>query len=431
MPIPPFSLSCASSAGSPQPINGLIALALADPQIISLAAGLVDYDTLPVALVERHLAAILKNHGPAALQYGTTEGMPRLRRAIFNHLAKQEDAAGHNLENCSPDEVVVTTGSQQLLHLLAEVLLNPGDIVVTCWPSYFVYTQALSAFGALPRSVEMDEDGMIPEKLEALLEQLRREGQLANVKMLYLVTYHQNPTGITLCAARKAKILDLVKKYSALAGQRILILEDAAYRELAFGNDADATPPSFRAFDTEGEYSAIAQTFSKPFAPGIKTGYGLLPKALVGPVKQAKGGHDFGSANLCHFLLASALESGDFDRHVQTLKAAYAAKGKAVVDALQESFACVPGASWSHPKGGMYVWLTLPAGTDTGPDSPLWHAAVAEKMIYVPGCFCYPKDPTRTVPTNTLRLAYGVTSPEQAREGIRRLARAWGKMAAK
>jgi 2-aminoadipate transaminase len=263
------------------------------------------------------------------------------------------------------------------------------------------------------------------------MEDLHAKGELCRLKMLYLVTYHQNPTGITLEASRKPAILALVKKYSALAGHRIVIVEDAAYRELAYTDDPAATPPSFRAFDKAGEHTVIAQTFSKPFAPGVKTGYGLLPKELVAPVKQAKGGRDFGSSNLCHLLLARVLASGDFDRHVMKLKQAYAAKGQAVVDALHEHFRCVPGVSWSVPKGGMYVWLTLPEGTDTGPGSAFLKAAMDEKVIYVPGCFCFPADPTRQIPTNSLRLAFGVTSPAQAKEGVRRLAKAWGTLAGK
>lgn len=427
----PFPLSRASHAGSPQPINELIALALADPAIISLAAGLVDYATLPVDEVATHLPEVLRAKGPAALQYGATGGLAALQREIFAHLSRQEAAAGHALTACGPEQVVVTTGSQQLLHILAEILLDRGDFVITCWPSYFVYTQALASFGAVPRSVDMDDNGILPDRLDALLAQIHADGELAKVKMLYLVTYHQNPTGITLCAARKAQILDIVKRYSALAGHRIVIVEDAAYRELGFSDDPADTPPSFRAFDQSGEHSVIAQTFSKPFAPGVKTGYGLLPAELVGPVLQAKGGRDFGSSNLCHHLLAAALAGGDFDRHVKCLKAAYAAKCRAVVTALTAQFADVPGAAWSHPHGGMYVWLTLPAGAATGPGSAFFNAAMEEKVIYVPGAFCYPADPARTAPANTIRLAYGVTDPAQAAEGVRRLRAAWKKISGK
>ncbi len=425
---PSFPLSQASRAGSPQPINELIALALADPSIISLAAGLVDYKTLPVEIVSAHSPGILEKHGQAALQYGVTGGLPALQREIFLHLSRLEEAAGHKLEHCGPAQVVVTTGSQQLLHILAEILLDRGDIVVTCWPSYFVYTQALASFGAVPRSVDMDEHGIIPERLEALLAELHAAGQLPRVKMAYLVTYHQNPTGITLCAQRKPVILEIIKHYSALAGHRIVIVEDAAYRELAFSGEPGATPPSFRAFDKTGEHTVIAQTFSKPFAPGVKTGYGLLPLALVGPVMQAKGGRDFGSSNLCQHLLASVMANGDFDAHVKRLKAAYAAKGAAVVCALEKHFAGVQGVSWSRPAGGMYVWLTLPAGADTGPGSAFLKAAMDEKVIYVPGVFCFPADPARTAPVNTIRLAYGVTDPAQAAEGVRRLRAAWKKV---
>lgn len=418
----PMGLSRAAKHAADQPISDLITLALEDPSIISLAAGLVDFDTLPddevAPLIEKLLAT--PEAAQAALQYGTTEGYDTFRRALFLHLAAQEQAAGATLPaSATHDDIIVTTGSQQLLHTLTDVMVDRGDIVVVGWPSYFVYTSALTAFGATIRSVDLDDDGMIPERLERLLSGLEAAGQLRKVKIVYNVSYHQNPTGTTLSAKRRPQLLDIVKRYSQKAGQRILLLEDAAYRELTYKGD---TPPSIKSFDTDHEYVALCQTFSKPFAPGLKTGYGLLPRGLVDPVRLSKGGRDFGSSNFCAHIIHRAMEDGTFARHVEILKQAYAGKLDAALKALDNELGNMAGASWTSASGGLYVWLTLPEGIDTSRQGPLFGHAIKQGVLFVPGEYCYPQDPTRKAPTNTIRLAIGVPDAAQIKEGIARLA---------
>jgi 2-aminoadipate transaminase len=189
--------------------------------------------------------------------------------------------------------VCLTTGSQQLLYLLGEVLFDPGDIVIAEAPSYFVYHSLLQSHGARVLTVPVDEHGMDTGALEALLERLRRSGELPHVKVIYTVDYFQNPTGLTLSVERRKKLVELAKRYST--AHRILILEDAAYRELRFdGPDL----PSVKSFDPTNEYVAYTSTFSKPCAPGLKTGYALLPPDVMDPVLHLKGSHDFGSTNL-------------------------------------------------------------------------------------------------------------------------------------
>ena len=399
-------------------------MALKDPTLISLAAGLVDYDTLPDSDVAPIIADLLAEPGAAraALQYGTTEGFDAFRTALFEHMTSLEAQAGAAMpQPHGPEDIVVTTGSQQLLHTLTEVLVDEGDIVIAGWPSYFVYTSALTSFGATLRSVDLDEDGMIPEGLERLLSGFEATGQLRKVKIVYVVSYHQNPTGITLSEQRRPQLLEIVKRYSQRSGQRILLIEDAAYRELTYEG---AAPRSIKSYDTDGSYVALCQTFSKPFAPGLKTGYGLLPRDLVEPVKLSKGGRDFGSSNFCHHILNRAMQTGAFARHVETLKAAYASKLRATLEALEQHLADLPGVSWTKAKGGMYVWLTLPESVDTSHTGPLFAGAVEEGVLFVPGAYCYPADPTRKAPTNTIRLAVGVPNETQIREGIARLSKA-------
>ncbi|MEM9416112.1 MAG: PLP-dependent aminotransferase family protein [Planctomycetota bacterium] len=420
----PLGLSRAARHANDQPISEMIRLALKDPGIISLAAGLVDYDTLPADAVSPLIRDILGSDDAAraALQYGTTEGFDAFREALFAHLTDLEAKAGAALPaSCSAADIVVTTGSQQLLHTLTEVLVDEGDIVIAGWPTYFVYTSALTSFGATVRSVDLDTDGMDPAKLEHLLEGLHAAGQLSKVKIVYNVSYHQNPTGITLSAARRPQLLDVVRRYSEKAGHRIVLLEDAAYRELTYAGE---TPRSIKSYDTDNQYVALCQTFSKPFAPGLKTGYGLLPEGLTDPVKLSKGGRDFGSSNFCQHVIHRAMQTGAFAEHVEVLKRAYAEKLEATHAALEEHLGDIDGVTWTKAKGGLYVWLTLPESIDTTQAGSLFESALAERVLFLPGVYCYPIDPIRTPPTNTIRLAVGVPTVEQIREGIARLARA-------
>jgi 2-aminoadipate transaminase len=417
-----FRLSARAGRTGAQPIAYLMAQAVDNPNLISLAAGLVDARSLPTADAAALSAELFADpaSGRAALQYGTTAGLAPLRRALLDHMAALDGVTPADLD-ASPDDVVVTTGSQQMLFMLTDLLVDPGDIVITPWPSYFVYTGTLQTAGAAVRCVEMDEQGVVPAKLDALLAELASAGQLRRVKIVYLCDYHDNPTGLTLSAERRPIIYEIVRKYSA--EHRILLLEDSAYRELTYEGDP---PPSIKRCDKGNHYVALLQTFSKPFAPGVKTGYALLPRELVEPIILQKGNHDFGSANVTQHLLLAALREGVYARHVRELRATYVKKRDAMLEALDEHLAgFAPGQThWTRPGGGLYVWLTLPPELDTGRDGALFSKAIAEGVLYVPGEYCYGPDPTRTLPHNQMRLSFGLPTIDQVRQGVARLARA-------
>lgn len=419
---PQFSLSDRARRTTAQPIGYLITTALRQPNLISLAAGLVDYDTLPGEELAQISAELLADAAQArkSLQYGTTEGLAELRHLLLEHMAKLDGLTSGDDLDASPDDVVITTGSQQLLYILTDILVNPGDIVITEWPSYFVYTTALRTFGADVRCVETDDDGVLPDSLEAVLTQIARDGQLGRVKIVYICDYHQNPTGNTLAAERRPVILDIIRRFSM--EHRILLIEDAAYRELTY--EEGGVPPSIKRYDEDNRYVALLQTFSKPFSPGLKTGYGLLPRDLVEPVLLQKGSHDFGSTNLAQHLLLHAMRSGAYHEHVKVLCEAYRRKRDAMLAALDKQLGSLDGANWTRPRGGLYVWLTLPDHVDTGRESMLFGRAIAEGVLYVPGAFCYPDQAGRAVPTNHMRLSFGVTTESQIHEGVKRLARA-------
>jgi 2-aminoadipate transaminase len=255
-----------------------------------------------------------------------------------------------------------------------------------------------------------------------LLARLDRSGELARVRMIYTVDYFQNPSGRTLSLPRRRHLVELARRFSK--GHRLLVVEDAAYRELRYdGPDL----PSIKSFDEDNQHVVLAMTFSKSCAPGLKTGYGLLPRDLVAPLLRLKGNHDFGSNNLTQHLLDRLLATGAYDRHVAELCDVYRGKRDVTLGALAEEFRPWPEVRWARPDGGLYVWLSFPGDVDTGPQSRLMRAALREGVLYVPGQFCYESDAGAPIPTHEARLSFGVAAPEQLREGVRRLARAFAE----
>lgn len=414
----PFSARARRTPDSP--ISYFIQKAIETPGIISLAAGLVDESSFPAAEVADAVSRLMADPktARAALQYGSTQGLPALREQVLNHVCSADRVAPAQI-GLKPSDVVITTGSQQLLYLLGEVLFDPGDVVICEAPSYFVYHGVLESAGAKVYSVPMDAGGMNLDALEELLKNLELSGEIAKLKVIYTVDYFQNPTGLSLAADRRPKLLDLARKYSK--NHRILILEDAAYRELRYDGD---DLPSVKKFDTTNEFVIYASTFSKPCSPGLKTGYALMPTDLVGPICAIKGNHDFGSTNLSQHILNVLMETGAFGRHVEKLRTVYRAKRDGMLGAMQAEFGDWPGMKWTKPAGGMYVWATFPPEVNTGRTGPLVDRALAEGVLYVPGEYGHVPDSHGHLPRNEARLSFGVCAPEQAVEGIRRLRKA-------
>ena len=399
------------------PISWLMATALARPQLISLAAGFTDNESLPVGEVRGLLNDILRSPrtGPAALQYGTTAGDQALRRLTARHL--------HSLDGgpvarrvYSPDRVIITSGSQQMLYMITEALCDPGDIVLVEDPSYFVYLGILQSHGVQARGLLMQKDGLDLTCLEEVLTDLKRSGLLRRVKLLYLVTYYQNPTGRTTSFQKKAGALKLLRQFEEAAGHPLYLLEDAAYRELRFGG---ADVKSALTARGSSERVIYAGTYSKPFATGVRVGFGLLPQPVFRTVLHIKGNHDFGSSNLLQQLLARALSSGRYEEHLAVLRRRYARKARVMRTALQQHF---PAAvEWEVPGGGLYFWARLPQHLKSGSASKVFRRALANNVLYVPGDLCYADDPTRRKPDHEMRLSFGGATEVTARKGIARL----------
>jgi 2-aminoadipate transaminase len=414
----PLRPSVRSVRTGASPISEMMTRALSEPDLISLAAGFVDYETLPVAEVREAMDALLAEAGSAraALQYGTTRGLPALRERLVAHIAKL-DGFDPGERGYAADRMVVGTGSQQLLYLLCEVLLDPGDIVILGHPSYFVFMDALRSAGVTCRTVPLDDEGLRVDALATLFDELCSSGQGERVKLLYTVSYFQNPTGLSLSASRRRALVNLVQR-AGLPAQPVIV-EDAAYRELRYDGD---DVPSVRSLDTTGDRVVYLGTFSKPFAPGMKLGYGLFGRELAGRVEQLKGAHDFGSSNLVQHLAHRVLEMGLYGKHVAQLRESYRRRRDATVAALEREMP--DGVRWVHPAGGLYVWLTLPESVETGPTSTLFETSVSKGMLYVPGEFCFPEDPAVATPHHYIRLSFGVGSIDRIVEGVTRLGEA-------
>ncbi len=402
-----------------QPISYLINAAMENPGLINLAAGLVDPLTLPVAECLDITRKIFSDtaRGRIALQYDTTLGLAELRERVLGHIASLEGkpAAAMGL---SPHDIVITTGSQQALYLIGDVLIDPGDIVIAANPSYFVYAGTLSSLGANVQTVPMDEQGMDVPAVAALLDSLERRRQLHRVKLIYCTSYFQNPTGLTLSMERRRRLYELARDYSR--EHRILILEDAAYRELRYDGPA---MPSIKSFDPDNRHTILSHTFSKPFAPGIKLGYTALPTDLVDPVIQQKGNHDFGSANLSQQIALETLRDESYHRHVETLRDSYRAKRDALLGALQRHMPQQADLHWTHPHGGLYSWVTLPERFDTSRGGEMFQACLEAGTLYVPGEYCFQPDEHGHLPVNHLRLSFGQVAIEEIEPGVERLAR--------
>jgi len=400
-----------------QPISYLMREALARPELISLAAGFVDQATLPVDATREAIEYVLSEpaHGRAALQYCSTMGDPVLRELLLARMQAADNIRA-SMDNRSVDQVILTAGSNELLYLTSITLLDPGDIVLCAAPSYFVYLGGLTNLGVRSVGVAVDEEGIVPEALETALERSKADGELRKVKAIYVTSYFDNPSSITMSAARRAQLVEIAKRWSR-DHHKIYIIEDSAYRDLRYyGDDI----PSIASVDEEGDTVVHTGSFSKCYCPGLRVGWGVLPKDLVDPICNQKGNINFGAPHFSQKVIAAVFQLGLYEPHIETLRNGYREKLGAMLKAADEHFADFPSVSWLTATGGLYVWMKV-AGVDTGAEGPLFKRALAEGMLYVPGIHCFPQDgePARH---DMIRLSFGVQPAERIRQGMGALA---------
>ena len=414
------------------PISWLMKAALTRPKLISLAAGFTDNATLPAGISRDLLDVILDDPKIAkpALQYGITAGETNLRRLTAERIRALDASSCSssflktrtrmNREDeddiYSVERTIISGGSQQLLYITLEALCDEGDIILVEDPTYFVFLSILQSRGLRARGIKLQRHGIDLAHLETVLNRLKKSGDLRRVKALYLVSYFQNPTGTSTDFETKRGALALLKKFEKAAGHPIYLLEDAAYRELRF---AGGDIPSALAVPGAASRVIYTGTYSKPYAPGTRVGFGILPEPLFTAVDRIKGNHDFGTANLLQQLIAKALATGRYDEHVARIQKRYRQKAAVMKQALAEHFPSEVEL-WES-GGGLYFWARLPRGIPAGMKSKLFQAALKKDVLYVPGELCYADDAARRKPSNEMRISFGSASEEHIREGIRRL----------
>ncbi len=368
------------------------------PDIISFAGGLPAPELFPVAEVERASKIVLEKHGAQALQYSTTEGFLPLREMICRHTRR------YGLY-VTPENVLITSGSQQALDLLGKIFINPGDRILVENPTYLGAIQAWNAYGAEYVTVPCDEYGMRTDALEAAL----RSGP----KFIYVLPNFQNPTGATLALERRKQLITLADQYG------VPIIEDDPYGQLRYEGEHI---PSVVALDSEyrgnnhATYSGnviYLSTFSKTLAPGLRLAWVVAPPGVIGKLVQAKQGADLHTPTFNQMVGYEVGKGGFIDRHVREIRKVYGARRNLMLGLMDELFP--PGVRWTRPHGGLFLWVTLPEGLDA---AEVFKVAVRRKVAFVPGA------PFHAVGggENTMRINFSNARPEQIEQGVVRLA---------
>jgi Transcriptional regulators containing a DNA-binding HTH domain and an aminotransferase domain (MocR family) and their eukaryotic orthologs len=372
-------------------VRALFAVA-SRPEVVSLAGGMPYVSALPEDLVVGAMERVMRERGPIALQYGSGQGVPRLREQILDVMAL-EGIRG------SADDVVVTTGSQHALELFSKLFIDPGDVVLAEGPSYVTAMVIFSSYQAEVDHVPMDENGMIPEALREHIARAKAAGR--RVKFLYTVPTFHNPAGVTLSAERRVEILQIAREND------ILVLEDNPYGLLYFG---ERPPQAMRSLEQDGV--VYLGTFSKTLAPGFRVGWALAPHAIREKLILANEAAVLSPSSFTQLVISEYLQDADWKGQIDTFRSVYRERKQAMISSLEEH---LPELSWTNPNGGFYVWLTLPERLDSKAMLP---RAVKELVAYTPGTAFYADGNGR----QNIRLSFCYPTPDAIRVGIRRLA---------
>jgi 2-aminoadipate transaminase len=366
--------------------------------IISFAGGLPAPDVFPVNEFKEACIAVLDKSSTLALQYGATEGIYPLREMITRH------ALRYGIQ-ITPENVMITSGSQQALDLIGKIFINRGDRILVESPTYLGALQAWNAYGAEYIAIPSDDNGMITDELEKALR--------CGPKFIYVLPNFQNPTGATMSLDRRKKLVELADRYG------VPIIEDDPYGQLRFEGEH---LPAVEVLDSRtraanGCYSGnviYLSTFSKLLAPGLRLAWVVAPPEVIFKMVQAKQGADLHTSTFNQMMAYEVAHKGFLDKHVITIRQTYQERRDVMLDALTEHMP--EGVHWTHPQGGLFLWATLPESIDT---AELLLSAVKEKVAFVPGGSFHPCGGG----TNTMRLNFSYSKPELINEGIARLGR--------
>jgi 2-aminoadipate transaminase len=365
----------------------------ARPEVISLAGGLPDTSTFPpdtFAAVAQRIAA---ESCAKALQYGPTEGLEETKVCI-------SEVMGAEGMGADPEDVIVTTGGQQVIDLVTKTLIDPGDVVIAEGPTYPGAVPVFSAYQANVVQIDMDADGMRVDLLEETLERLEREGR--RPKFVYTVPSFQNPAGVTMSLPRRRRLVEVAHE------RELLVLEDNPYGLLRYEGDA---PPPLYSLDG-GVYVMYLGTFSKILSPGIRLGWVVAPPPVLEKINLGKQAADLCTSTLSQLMVQAYFEAGRWRDYVGSLTAVYRARRDTMLDALADHFP--RQAEWTRPAGGLFIWATLPDFIDT---TDLLARALRDNVAFVPGEAAFLDGRGRS----SMRLNFSGCGEEAIREGIRRI----------
>ena len=377
----------------PSEIRSLFAVA-SRPEIVSLAGGMPNLSAIPMDMMAGIVEKLIREHGQEALQYGSGQGHPQLREQICDVMALEGIKA-------NPDDVLITTGSQQALDLISRIFIDPGDVVLVEAPSYVGALGTFAQYEASVVHVEMDQNGLIPESLRQAIRTLRYQGR--RIKFLYLIPNYQNPAGVLLPADRRSEILDICR------AEKIFIVEDNPYGLLGFDRPS---PNAMRAEDSENVI--YLGSFSKTIVPGFRIGWALVPQSLKEKLVIASESSILCPSNFSQMAIASYLANQPWREQIASFCALYKVRRDAMLSALDAYFP--KAATWTKPAGGFYVWVTLPPEIDTKAMVP---RAIAAKVAYVPGTAFFADG----FGSWSLRLSYCYPTPERITQGIMALSK--------
>lgn len=365
--------------------------------VISFAGGLPAPELFPIAAFHEACSRLLAEKGESALQYGTTEGYRPLREFIAREHSSKYMAL-------TTENVLITASSQQALDLLGKLFFDPGDSVLVEAPTYVGALQAFRMYGANFLSTPIDEDGMCCDALEEVLP--------SEPKFIYVVPNFQNPTGVTLSLPRRMRLLQLARQHG------VPIVEDNPYEELRFEGDRIPSLISLDGQSRRGLPGNVIHlgTFSKTLAPGLRLGWVVAPAEIIRRLALLKQGTDLHTSTFSQMLAYEIVRDGFLRQHIAELRAIYRERCAAMLRALEELFPA--GVIWTHPRGGLFLWITLPEGVDS---AAVLDTALQAGVAFVPGKAFYP-DPE--LGFRHMRLNFSNSPPEKIREGVRRLSEA-------
>jgi 2-aminoadipate transaminase len=361
--------------------------------IISLAGGLPDTSSFPSESFAAIMSTVALDSTARSLQYGPTEGLTVLKQCIAEVMAEEGTIV-------DPDDVLVTTGGQQVIDLVCKTLIDPGDVIIAEGPTYPGAVPTFCSYQAEVIQIGLDEDGMRIDELEATLDRLDREGR--KPKFIYTVPTFQNPAGTTMSLPRRRRLVEVARE------RELLVLEDNPYGLMRYEGDP---LPTLYALEG-GDFVIYLGTFSKILSPGVRLGWSVGPRPVLEKMNIGKQASDLCSSSLTQLFVAAYFASGRWQDYVHSLREIYRRRRDVMLDALAECLG--PESRWTHPQGGIFIWVTLPDYIDT---TDLLARALDEHVAFVPGRAAFLDGRG----ASSMRLNFSGVAEADIREGIRRI----------